>query len=395
MAFHVDVKLAGRVRRKLLRWYDRNQRDLPWRRVRDPYAVWLSEMMLQQTQVATVVPYYKRFLDRFPTVQELAVADLDEVLQLWAGLGYYARARHMHRAARKVVSEFGGRFPKTVAELRKLPGIGPYSAAAVASIAFGIRTAAVDGNVGRVVARLFNISADIRERAGRSAVEQAADRLLPRLRCGDFNQAMMELGAAICLPGDAARCVTCPIRTDCEACAAGTAAKLPVKARKPEAKLETHVVAAIERDGCWLFIQRPPRGLWGGLWEMPTMVTNGKSTAASASRLARGIMGSTCQAESQPFCDVQHQLTHRTIRFIGHVCRSTAWPREGMPGATAVSAVRSRGTTSADQPLLTEQWRPAAQWRAPDDLDVLAMSKAMHKVIEALRDSSAGGGLRG
>ncbi|MBN2563498.1 MAG: A/G-specific adenine glycosylase [Phycisphaerae bacterium] len=399
MAAEIDTKRLGRIRRKLRAWFDRHKRDMPWRRTRDPYAVWLSEMMLQQTQVTTVIPYYERFLSRFPTVHDLASASPDEVLRVWAGLGYYARARHLHHTAQVVASEFGGRFPRTVAELRKLPGIGPYSAAAVASICFDVRAASVDGNVVRVVARLFNVSSDVHERAGRRTVEQLADRLLPRSRCGDFNQALMELGATVCLPGEAATCLVCPLRADCGAMAAGTVGDLPAKARRPTVKSETHVVAAIARDDRWLFVPRPARGLWGGLWEMPTAVLNGQATAALAARIARHAAGLACDVAPEPFCDLRHQLTHRTIRLIGHICRPKRRRRIARRGATAasavlspsdsaVSAVPSDDTTFPCEALLTEQWHSAAHWRALDDLDSLGMSKAMRKVVAALRQSS-------
>jgi A/G-specific adenine glycosylase len=371
----IDAKRASRTRRRLLTWYDRHQRDLPWRRTRDPYAVWLSEMMLQQTQVATVIPYYERFIARFPTAAGLAKADLDDVLKLWAGLGYYARARNMHRAAQIVLSRFAGKFPTTVDELRTLPGVGAYSAGAVASIAFGVRAAAVDGNVARVLARLFNVSQDVRAGPGRDAIERLAERLLPKSRSGDFNQALMELGATVCLPGQAAQCLVCPLHKECKARAAGTVADLPIKTRKPTVKPETHIVAAVERNGRWLVVQRPPHGLWGGLWEMPTGVLDGESTAALAARLARDAAGSNCKVEPRPFCDLRHLLTHRTIRFIGHVCRPNR--RNGRSSART----RHRQKGSPVPPI-------ASQWRALDDLDSLGISKAMRKVIRALRGSA-------
>ena len=180
----LDSKTAARIRRGLLGWFDRNRRDLPWRRTSDPYQIWLSEVMLQQTQVATVVPYYRRFLKRFPTVRVLAAAELDEVLRLWAGLGYYARARSLHRAALRVVDVHGGRFPADVDELLQLPGVGRYTAGAVASIAFGVRAAVVDGNVARVLSRLFAIDVDVRDGPGRDRAWRIAERLLPRNGAG-------------------------------------------------------------------------------------------------------------------------------------------------------------------------------------------------------------------
>jgi A/G-specific adenine glycosylase len=374
-----DAAYRRWIHRRLLAWYDRHKRDLPWRRTSDPYAVWLSEVMLQQTQVATVIPYYERFRCRFLTVQDLAEADLDEVLRMWAGLGYYARARNLHRAARIVAAEFGGRFPGTVEELRKLPGVGRYVAGAVASMAFGVRSPVVDGNVGRVLARLFGLRQDLRAAAGQKALWRLAEVLLPESRCGDFNQALMELGATVCMPGGAAECEKCPLRAKCSALAAGAVADLPIKAAKRAPKCETHVVAAIEQAGQWFFTQRPARGLWGGLWEMPSESLDGETTARLAARLARDALGRSpggallkCPVESRPFCDFTHQLTHRTIRFVGHVCR----PKRG-PG---------RGTARKQKAISS-----ASRWLALEDVGSLGLSTAMQKVVRMLRERIARG----
>ncbi|HKQ50541.1 MAG TPA: A/G-specific adenine glycosylase [Phycisphaerae bacterium] len=360
------------IRRRLLAWYDRHKRDLPWRGTRDPYAIWLSEIMLQQTQVATALPYYERFLKRFPTVRSLAAAKLDEVLRMWAGLGYYARARNMHRAAKKVVAEFGGRFPSSVEELRSLPGIGRYSAAAIASIAYGTRSAVVDGNVARVVARLADIRHDVRRGAGNKKAWDFAEALMPSKRCGDFNQAMMEFGARVCLPRGAAHCEVCPLRSGCKALAAGTVARRPVKAARVVVTKERHVVAAIERDGRWLVVRRPDDGLWGGLWELPTAVLNGEAPPQAAMILATNILGARCRASPKGFCDVTRQLSHRSIQFLGHRCR-----------ATARSSLR-RGRSG------NSRWLTIAQMAS------LPMSRAMRDVVETLttarRPASAGAG---
>lgn len=276
--------------------------------------------MLQQTQVATVIPYYKRFLRRFPTVRALAKAELDEVLRFWAGLGYYSRARSLHKAARTVVGAQRGRLPEDVDALQALPGVGRYTAGAVASIAFGVRAAVVDGNVARVLSRLFAIDVDVRDGAGRDLAWRIAERLVPQKRCGDFNQAVMELGATVCLPGAAARCVTCPLRKCCAARASGRVAELPARTRRAIVMEETHVVAAIERAGRWLFVRRPPTGLWGGMWSLPSRALNGEATALLARQLADELGIRSARIGRKPFCDVTHQLTHRTIRFVGHVC---------------------------------------------------------------------------
>jgi A/G-specific adenine glycosylase len=256
----------------LLAWYDRHRRDLPWRApagVRpDPYRVWLSEIMLQQTTVITVAPYFDRFVARWPTVSSLAAAALDEVLHQWQGLGYYARARNLHACARAVAERHDGRFPDDVAGLRALPGIGDYTAAAIAAIAFDRREAAVDGNLERVVARLFAVSEQMP--AAKPRLRALARGLVPAGRPGDFAQAMMDLGATICTPRRP-RCVLCPWQRDCAARAGGFAEDLPARAEKPERPLRHGVVFWLVRgDGAVLLRRREEKGLLGGMIEVPS-----------------------------------------------------------------------------------------------------------------------------
>ncbi|MFY9624950.1 MAG: A/G-specific adenine glycosylase, partial [Rhodoplanes sp.] len=224
--------------RRLLAWYDRNRRDLPWRarpgEHSDPYRVWVSEIMLQQTTVAATIPYYQRFLARFPTVRALAAADLDEALRLWAGLGYYARARNLHACARAVVDGHGGRFPQELDELRALPGIGDYTAAAIAAIAYDACVVPIDGNVERVIARLFAIGEALPR--GKPVIRRAAERLAPKARAGDFAQALMDLGATLCTPKSPG-CPRCPLRADCAAHRRGDPEALPVKEAKRQGRL--------------------------------------------------------------------------------------------------------------------------------------------------------------
>ncbi|HVP12565.1 MAG TPA: A/G-specific adenine glycosylase [Phycisphaerae bacterium] len=374
-----DAKYRRWIRSTLLGWYGRCKRDLPWRRINDPYAIWLSEVMLQQTQVATVIPYYERFRSRFLTVQDLAEADLQEVLRLWAGLGYYARARNLHRTARRVVQDFGGRFPETAAELRRLPGVGRYIAGAVASMAFEERAPVVDGNVVRVLARLFGSRQNARTTAGREAFWRLAEVLLPETRCGDFNQALMELGATVCLPGRAARCEACPLQKKCVAYATEAVIDLPNKPAKRAVKCETHIIAAIGRSGRWLFVRRPARGLWGGLWEMPSAVLDCKTTAREAARIARTTVASPAWAiDPQPFCDFRHQLTHRTIRLVGHVCRVRS-------GGNRRAAVKAR----ALGPRAPEEQTSEPRWLPLEKAGLLGLSRAMQKVIAMLQASLA------
>lgn len=250
--------------RKLLAWYRRNRRDLPWRRTKDPYAIWVSEIMLQQTRVAAAIPYYERFLARFPDVHALARARIDDVLALWSGLGYYRRARHLHAAARMVAKDG---FPRTEAEWRELPGIGPYAAAAISSIAFGEPKAAVDGNVIRVLSRLHATTAPVRE---------LAQAWLPARAAGDFNQAVMELGATVCTPR-APLCPRCPLSSMCKGRA--DPSRYPKPKTRPPITEERLSVALVVRGGKVQLRRRPKSGLLGGMWELPPAKPLGKPLA--------------------------------------------------------------------------------------------------------------------
>ncbi|MCK6454025.1 MAG: A/G-specific adenine glycosylase [Alphaproteobacteria bacterium] len=262
----------SRIVKRLLGWYDRHRRVLPWRAPAggraDPYRVWLSEIMLQQTTVPTVGRRFQRFLERWPTVDALAAASLDEVLHEWQGLGYYARARNLHACAGTVVREHGGAFPGDEAALRVLPGVGDYTAAAIAAIAFDRKATVVDGNVERVVARLFAIETPLP--AAKRAIRAAAATLTPRARPGDFAQAMMDLGAAVCTPRRP-RCLACPIAGSCRARAQGAAEELPRRAARAERPTRRGVAFWMERpDGAVLLRRRPERGLLGGMMELPS-----------------------------------------------------------------------------------------------------------------------------
>lgn len=250
---------------RLAVWYERVHRDLPWRRTSDPYAIWVSEIMLQQTRVATVVPYYERFLERFPTLEALAGAGEQDLLTAWAGLGYYSRVRNMQRAARQMA----GTFPRDYESILSLPGIGAYTGAAVASIAFGLPRAAVDGNVLRVLSRTTNESGDIRSVTVKQRLQAVADQLLDRADPGRFNQAVMELGATVCLPRKPL-CLVCPVQDLCEGRRAGRQDELPVKGRQPTTLRVDREVFLIERDGAMLLWQRPAdSSLLAGFWELP------------------------------------------------------------------------------------------------------------------------------
>ncbi|MBT3400294.1 MAG: A/G-specific adenine glycosylase [Rhodospirillaceae bacterium] len=261
----------------ILEWYDRHARRLPWRvpparsrrgALPDPYHVWLSEVMLQQTTVAAVGPYFRKFLERWPRVEDLAAADLDQVLTAWAGLGYYARARNLHKCARQVCDDHGGRFPDTETDLRALPGIGPYTAAAIAAIAFGRTATPVDGNIERVMARLFAVAAPMPE--SKPVLKSHAARLTPTARAGDYAQAVMDLGATICTPRSPT-CSLCPWQGDCRAFAAGLAETLPRRTPKAPRPVRRAVAYWMTRkDGHVLLRRRPETGLLGGMMEVPS-----------------------------------------------------------------------------------------------------------------------------
>ncbi len=269
----LQFRLAGpEAADAVLAWYDRERRDLPWRARRgrkpEPYRVWLSEIMLQQTTVAAVIPFYERFLARWPTVEALAAATLEDVLSAWAGLGYYSRARNLHKCAETVVREFAGRFPETEEGLRALPGIGPYTAAAIAAIAFGAKATPVDGNIERVVARLFAVQRPLP--AAKAEIRRLAQALTPAKRAGDFAQAVMDLGASVCTPKRPS-CLMCPLQRDCAAHEQGLEAVLPLRAAKPERPVRLGLAfLALREDAHVLLRRRPEAGLLGGMLEVPS-----------------------------------------------------------------------------------------------------------------------------
>jgi A/G-specific adenine glycosylase len=305
----MPAAVTEQISDRLLTWYDRHRRAMPWRalpgQVSDPYHVWLSEIMLQQTTVATVGPYFERFLGLWPAVGDLAAADLDEVLHGWQGLGYYARARNLHKCAGVVATELGGVFPDTEAGLLKLPGIGPYTAAAIASIAFGRKATVVDGNVERVMSRLFAVTDPLPGSKGR--LRDYAVALTPDTRCGDYAQATMDLGATICSPKNPA-CAICPLTADCEARRLGIAADLPKKTPKAERPTRRGVAFwTVAPDGSVLLRRRVESGLLGGMMEVPSTdwVPDGAWTEKDA------IKHAPAAAYWQPVKGlVRHTFTH-------------------------------------------------------------------------------------
>jgi A/G-specific adenine glycosylase len=354
-------RLLTRARRRLLAWYDANQRDLPWRRTRDPYAVWVSETMLQQTRVETVIPYYERFLARFPDLESLASADTEEVYALWSGLGYYSRARNLHAAARTVVEEHGGRVPRETAALRGLQGVGRYTAGALASIAFDRPEPVVDGNVVRVLTRLLGVRDDTGRKAVMDHLWQIAGRLVRGPRPGHLNQALMELGATLCRPR-APLCLACPLEPQCNAAKVGDAEDLPIKRRKKPPRRVEAVAAWLERRGRVLVVQRPEGGLLGSMWELPGGPVEDHSSAEEALQhhLARGL-GLTLTHVDR-IGEIEHLFTHRRLRLQVYRCRPAA------------GRVRRRGLA-------------AHRWVSPAAIAKLPHGGPTRKALELVRDA--------
>jgi A/G-specific adenine glycosylase len=314
--------------KQLLGWFRQFQRDLPWRQTKDPYRIWLSEIMLQQTRVAAVIPYYERFLKRFPDVQALAKAPGEEVLRLWSGLGYYSRARNLRKAAQQIVANHGGRFPTSTGDALALSGIGNYTAAAILSIAFGKKHAVLDGNVARVLARLGAIRGDLRESRRWQALQDRADSYLDAVAPGDWNQAMMELGATLCTP-KSPQCLLCPVAQFCEGRKLGIAESLPEK-RKKRATVEVTLAAGVFADkNGWTILLPPPEEartaaladyvptLVSKLWHFPTVSVTGDPRVillASLRKLLRG--GRNGNLRLAPVGKVRHSVTYRDITIV-------------------------------------------------------------------------------
>lgn len=307
---------ASALRDALVRWYRGARRDLPWRRTREPYPVWVSEIMLQQTRVDTVAPRFERWMARFPTVGTLAAAPLDDVLAEWAGLGYYARARNLHAAAREVAARYGGRFPERPDQVRALPGVGRYTAGAILSIAFGAREPILDGNVIRVLTRVHRIGGDPRAKAAQERLWALAAELVAGGDPSDVNQGLMELGATVCTPARPT-CGSCPIARGCAARRAGEAERYPEPSRKTKVVAVAQVAVALERRGKVLLARRPPHGLWGGLFELPSGEPRaGEPPGDAALRIARERTGLAARAPSL-LTRFTHVLSHRRVSFHG------------------------------------------------------------------------------
>jgi A/G-specific adenine glycosylase len=311
----------------LLAWYRLAKRPLPWRdRQDDPYAVWVSEIMLQQTTVATVIPYYHRWMAAFPTVDALASASLDDVLRHWSGLGYYARARNMKRAAETIVAAYDGRFPSSVDALLTIPGVGRYTAGAISSIAFNQPAPIVDANVIRVLSRLRGIAEDADSAPVRERLWRIAEQSIPPDDARDYNQALMELGALICSPA-APRCAACPVAAYCEARKSGDPTGYPLRAKKTAWVNVTDCAVALERDGRLLMIRRPESGLWGGLWELPRATMQEGEAHDGCARRALSDAG-VAAAIGGSFGIWKHTVMNRRITLYGF--------RAGTPSSSSV-----------------------------------------------------------
>jgi A/G-specific adenine glycosylase len=341
------------LRRALLGWYGRNRRNLPWRRTKDPYRVWVSEVMLQQTTVRTVLPYYEAFLERFPTLQALAEEPEEEVLAAWSGLGYYHRARNLHRGAQHVAERHGGRFPRTLEAALAVPGVGLYTASAVLSIAYGLPLPVVDGNVRRVLARLLALRGPEYRKDG--PYYNRAEELLDRERPGDWNQALMELGATVCAPRDPA-CDACPLRSRCRARSLRVVDELP-EGRARRAPVNVHVAAAlVERDGKVLLVRRPEGRLLGRMWEVPQTSLESRGLPDLARELEeryglRVVPGALAAR-------ARHAITFRRITLEGY-----------------------RARLKPPAPSDPERFR----WAGPDEMRGLPISSATRKLLKGLR----------
>lgn len=351
------------LRRRLLDWYALHRRRLPWRKTSDPYAIWVSEVMLQQTQVATAIPYYHRFMQRFPTTHRLARADVEEVLKLWEGLGYYSRARNLHRAAGQVVSRFGGRIPDDPAAFRSLPGVGDYIAAAVLSIAFGRVLPVVDGNVKRVLARLLEMDTPVNHSGAHKVFRVPAGALISPEQPADFNQAIMELGALVCRPKQPL-CRSCPLADLCMAYRHGTTAQYPKREARRTVPRRHVVIAIILKKGKMLVAQRELDGFLGGLWEFPAVPTaRGEQDTAAVIAMVREATGLTVVIDRQ-LTRIKHAYTHFKLTGDVYLCRHVA-------GRVRLNGARSH------------------RWVTFGSLAQLPMHKANHKFMKALEAALA------
>ena len=349
-------KIKRPLGRQLLAWYRRNQRSLPWRKTSDPYRIWISEIMLQQTQVDTVIPYYHRFLKAFPTVSSLARASLQDVLKVWENLGYYSRARNIHTAARMIVEKFGGQIPDNWEEIKTLPGVGQYSAGAILSIAYGQALPAMDGNARRILCRLFAIRKPVDDTREQKQLQVLAASLIPLKHPGDFNQTLMDLGATICKAKNP-DCARCPVANLCQARLRDLQNVLPIT-RKAPAIPHRQAAAAVIRNskGMLLVVQRPTSGLLASLWKLPGgFIKAGEDIENSLRRSVKEELGISIRP-GKHLASVNHAYTHFRITLQAYECRLL----KGTP-----------------KPIGCQNWR----WASLSDLKILPLSKVDRMIM--------------
>lgn len=345
----------------LVEWFVQNQRPLPWRRHYDPYAVWISEVMLQQTQMSKVVPYYERWMARFPNIEAVAKASPEELLRAWEGLGYYGRVRHLQKAAQEIMTVYGGKIPCEEEALRRLPGIGPYTAAAVASLAFGRDVPVLDGNAQRVSARLLDWPKPVKDAESQRIFRQALEQWMPSGRAREFNQGVMELGSLICTPRKPC-CAQCPVRAWCRAYAAGTVALRPVAPRRPSVQAVTVAVGVLCDNGKVFIQKRPPQGLMAGLWEFPGGKAHEGETPEEALHRELAEELGVRVTITEKITEIRHAITRYRLHL--HAFRCVLNP--------------------SDQPL---ELRSAVQglWVPLESLDQYAFPSANRRLIRMLQ----------
>ena len=342
-------------RKRVLAWYQREGRKLPWRQIRDPYSIWVSEVMLQQTQVATVLPYYQRFVKALPTVETLAHAPLQRVLKLWEGLGYYARARNLHRAAQQIIKRWNGKLPSDPAQLQTLPGVGRSTAGAIASLAFGKRAPILDGNLRRLFTRILAIESPLDSPSVQQQLWAFSERILPREEVARFNQALMDLGATICTPRQP-DCLLCPVRDLCRAFHLGIQGIIPTGTHRKELPHRHMVVAIILRDGRLLITKRAEEGLLGGLWGLPEVPFSNRSSHPQIKQELLDLWGVGVN-NIQSLESLDHSFTHFRMTYHPMLCHYVS----GMLGGAVVF-----------------------RWVSPQELSEFPFSSAMRKILTRL-----------
>jgi len=359
MSLDIEPRRLSLIRRRLLAWFDKNKRDLPWRNDRDPYRIWISEVMLQQTQVATVISYFQQFLSEFPTVRSLAGATEQQVLRAWEGLGYYRRARHLHRAAKIIVQDHHSTLPDDPEVWRRLPGVGRYIAGAVLSQAFGKRMPIVEANSARLIARLFGWTGDLRSAKGQKWLWDNAGKLVPANRPGDFNQSLMELGALVCKPQEP-HCSRCPLATLCIARRLEKVGVIPRPKAPPSVTDVQRVAVVVRKRGKVLLVRRPDHVQWAGMWEFPQgEVHPGERRDAAAIRLIRDLAGMTIRA-GRKILTIRHSVTRFRITLV------------------CVEAQHDRGGFSS-------RFYSEGKWLSPAQLHVFPVGSAQRKLANMLR----------